>query len=363
MSESWSPTDNMIDMKTTHLLAVHLSLVSLCIALFSGNILAQGKEQEVTGFTTTFPSMGTLVSLQSFSNDSEHVGKVFKHTEMEIDRLVQIFSDYAEESEVRWLTKDENINSWQSVSPELWDVIKASDEWYRLSDGAFDASIGQLSILWRKARQSKRIPTAEEIAIARSQSGWHHIELDEEKKSVRIDLAGLRLDFGAIAKGYIIEKAILNLAANGLPSSLVRAGGDLRCGDSPPGRQGWKIEIAKIDDSDDEPDRFFISNAAISSSGDLYQYIEMDGKRRSHVLDPKTGIGVEGPMMVTVIAPNAMEADASDTAICVLGHDIGMKLAKRRPDLKVRIVSRIGADDTVRPRVSQNGFDLLVPVP
>ncbi len=204
--------------------------VSLCIALCSGSILAQGKEQEVTGFQTIFPSMGTLVSLQSFSNDSEHVGKVFKHTEMEIDRLVQIFSDYAEESEVRWLTKDENISSWQSVSLELWDVIKASDEWYRISDDAFDAMIEQLSILWRQARKSKRIPAAEEIAIARSQCGWHHIKLDEEKKSVRIDLAGLRLDFGAIAKGYIIEKAYLYLAANGLPSSLVRAGGDLRCG-------------------------------------------------------------------------------------------------------------------------------------
>ena len=106
----------------------------------------------------------------------------------------------------------------------------------------------------------------------------------------------------------------------------------------------------------DPTSRFLISNAAISSSGDLHQYIEIDGKRRSHVLDPKTGIGVEGPMMVTVVAPQfpSWKRDAADTTICVLGHESGIALAKKKPDLKVRIVSR---DNAAGLRVSQSGFD------
>ncbi len=118
----------------------------------------------------------------------------------------------------------------------------------------------------------------------------------------------------------------------------MRAGGDLRCGTAPPSRDGWRIEIENVDDAASERRGYLISNAAISSSGDRFQFIEIEGKRRSHVIDPRTGIGVEGPMLVTVIAETATVADAADTAICVLGHEAGMRLAKQHPELKVQIV-------------------------
>lgn len=339
------------------------SLLTTCaVAFFATSIYSQDEPVSESKFESTFPSMGTLVSLQTFSNNAQAVDDAFTTTRVEIDRLVKIFSDYDEESEARQLTTAENINKWQKVSPEMWEVLTASDEWNQRSDGAFDASIGQLSILWRKARKAKRIPAQIEISDALKNCGWKYVELNAEMKAVRITLENLRLDFGAIAKGYIIEQAYQKLLASGLPSSLVRAGGDLRCGDPPPGRAGWKIEIANVDHGRDEPTRFVIANAAISSSGDLHQYIEIDGKRRSHVLDPKTGLGVEGPMMVTVVAPNSMVADAADTTICVLGHDSGLELAKKLPDLRVRIVSRISSTDSAELKVSENGFDTLVPV-
>lgn len=345
--------------KLNRLLAV---VTSLYVIWGPTTLFSQGTAEQVSGYEITFPSMGTLVSLQSFSADSKVVEDAFEKTRSEIDRLVKIFSDYDEDSEARKLTLDEKINAWQMVSTEMWEVLNASDDWNRLSDGAFDPSIGQLSILWRKARKAKRIPDPKEIEEALKYCGWKHVELDPKSKSVRIKLKKLRLDFGAIAKGYIIEKAYHHLVADGLPSSLVRAGGDVRCGDPPPGRKGWKIEIANIDDSRSEPTRFLISNAAISSSGDLHQFIEIDGKRRSHVLDPKSGIGVLGPMMVTVVATNSMDADAADTTICVLGHVSGIELAKKRTDLIVRIVSRNSSEQPAQQKVSQIGFDTLVPV-
>lgn len=318
---------------------------------------------DVVAIETTFPCMGTSVSLKTFSDDSEHVQKVFEDARNEIDRLVAIFTDYKQDSEVCRLTGEDRIKQWQAVSPELWELLKISDDWHRASGGAFDVSIGQLSILWREARSRDEIPSSAQIAKAKSLCGWEHVELDHTNHSVRINLTGLRLDFGSVAKGYIIEQAYQFLSANGLPSSMVRAGGDLRCGTSPPGRQGWRIEIENVDDSQHERSRYLISNAAISSSGDRYQYIEIDGKRRSHVIDPRTGIGVEGPMLVTVVAATATEADVSDTAICVMGHDAGMRLARNRPELKVRIMSMITSDDSGKIRVSQTGFDSLVPLP
>ncbi len=345
------------------------SITALLLALIVFLPAKAFGQADVEGYEITFPSMGTLVSLQTFSDDTQLVETVFEEAQSEIDRLVQIFSDYAESSEARTICQPANVSRWQKVSAEMWEVLLISDQWNRLSDGAFDASIGQLSILWRKARKQNKIPSQAEIDAARQLCGWQHVELDHESHAIKITLEGLRLDFGAVAKGYIIEKAFQFLSTRGLSRSMVRAGGDLRCGDPPPDRAGWKIEIANIDGSDDKPSRFWLTNGAVSSSGDLHQFIEINGKRRSHVLDPKTGIGVEGPMMVTVVTTNATEADVSDTTICILGHEAGMELCKKRPDLKVRIVSRLNDSDETQPtgnqqtgnqmRVSQHGFDLL----
>lgn len=338
-----------------------------CLAVFAASAASsQQSEAEELAFEVTFPSMGTLVSLKTFGDDEAKVEEVFKATRAEIDRLAMIFTDYDEESETRKLTEDDRIGKWQKVSPELWELLNVADEWNRRSEGAFDVSIGRLSVLWRTARSKDRIPTAAQIAEALKYCGWKHVELDASNQSVCIHLQGLRLDFGAVAKGYVIERAYQMLAAKGYPSSLVRAGGDLRCGAAPPGRDGWRIEIENVDDMQSKRSGYVIANAAISSSGDRYQFIEIEGKRRSHVIDPRTGVGVEGPMLVTVIAATSTEADAADTAICVMGHEAGMKLAKLHPELKVRIVSRIPEENSGagagKERVSQQGFEALVPI-
>ena len=335
---------------------------ALCILLASSPSIAQTNSDDPTAFEVTFPSMGTLVSLKTFAADSTAVEAAFQATRAEIDRLAFIFTDYDEESETRKLTEDDRIGTWQKVSPELWEVLTVADDWHRQSEGAFDVSVGRLSLLWRSARSKKRIPTQEQIDDALRYCGWKHVELDPEIRSVRIQLKGLRLDFGAVAKGYIIESAYQFLAKRGYPSSLVRAGGDLRCGTPPPGRDGWRIEIENVDDMQKQRSGYLIANAAISSSGDRFQFIEIDGKRRSHVIDPRTGLGVEGPMLVTVIADNATIADTADTTICVMGHEAGMRLAKLHPELKVRILSRVSGEKSGQERVSQQGFDQLVPL-
>lgn len=300
--------------------------------------LAQTPAQPVEAYEITFPAMGTMLAFQTFSDDEAKVERVFKDAQKEIDRLVEILSDYSSESETVLLSQKEKVGQWQSVSPELWEVLLVCDQWHRLTAGAFDASVGRLSVLWRKARKAKTVPTQAEIDAARQQCGWQHVELNKETKQVKLKIEGLRLDFGAMGKGYIIDKAYEYLAGHGLPCSLVRAGGDLRCGTAPPDREGWPIEIARLSDSE-QPIRFHLTSAAVSSSGDLYQYMEVDGVRRSHVLDPRTGIGVPGPRMVTVIASTSTQADAADTALCVLPDDKALEIAKSLGNLKVRIVT------------------------
>lgn len=321
---------------------IHLAITiaALCLAtLFAATAPAQKPETKpIDTYEITFPAMGTMLAFQTFSDDQAKVERVFKDAQKEIDRLVEILSDYSSESETVLLSRKEHVGQWQNVSPELWEVLLVCDRWNHLTDGAFDASVGQLSILWRKARKTKSVPSQAEIDAALKLCGWKHIELDKEQHRIKLKISGLRLDFGAMGKGYIIDKAYEYLSTHGLPCSLVRAGGDLRCGTAPPDREGWPIEIGRLSDTE-KPIRFHLSNAAVSSSGDLYQYLEVNGVRRSHVLDPRTGIGVPGPRMVSVIAATSTEADAADTALCILPDDKALAIAKSVGSLKVRIVT------------------------
>lgn len=296
------------------------------------------QDNAAEAYELSFPAMGTMLAFQAFSRDEQQVERVFNDARGEVERLGEILSDYSAESETVLLSAPDKIGQWQTTSPELWEVLEICDRWHRLSDGAFDASVGRLSMLWRKARKSKTLPSQTEIDHALAQCGWQHVELDRAGRRVKLNRAGLRLDFGAMGKGFIIDKAYERLAKGGLPCALVRAGGDLRCGDAPPDRTGWPIEIARLSESE-EPQRFFLANAAVSSSGDLYQFLEIDGVRRSHVLDPRTGLGVPGPRLVTVIAATAAEADAADTAMCAMNDQAALKIANQLGNLQVRLAT------------------------
>jgi thiamine biosynthesis lipoprotein len=335
-------------------LLVGLACGRPCLAQPQGAGDGPEEATEVGGYEMVFPAMGTILAFQAFGDDDQQVERVFGEARREVDRLVEILSDYSTESETVLLSLPEKVGQWQATSPELWEVLQVCDRWHKLSDGAFDASIGRLSVLWRKARKSKSIPTPTEIEAALKQCGWQHVHLDGEHRRVKLDIEGLKFDFGAMGKGYIIDKAYERLAAGGLPRALVRAGGDLRCGQAPPGRSGWRVEIAKIDESESEPPRLLLANAAVSSSGDLYQFIEIDGQRRSHVIDPRIGLGVPGPRMVTVIAATSTEADVADTALCVLPDAAALKLAERLGNIDVRIVSLASADPSATPAPAPN---------
>jgi thiamine biosynthesis lipoprotein len=311
------------------------------------------------GFELEFPCMGTTVILQAYGTEDSYVSESLKMAEAETERLVSILSDYDEDSELSRLNQTAGSGNWVAVSQELWDVLEAADRWNKISQGAFDASVGALTKLWRKSRRLSQIPSTEEIQKALQSSGWQHVHLDATAKKVRLDQAGLRIDLGAIAKGYIVDRAFDVLVKRSHKSCMVNAGGDLRCGDPPPNRAGWKIEIAALGKNDPPLRRIQIRNAAIATSGDLWQFMMIDGKRRSHILDPKTGMGVVGPISVSAIAANATDADAAATALSVLGQRTGVQLAETLPKLEALIMSRSGEgelEDSILLYSATSGF-------
>ena len=150
---------------------------------------------------------------------------------------------------------------------------------------------------------------------------------------------GMLLDLGGIAKGYAADAALAVLRQHGITRALVAAGGDIAVGDAPPDAQGWKVGIAPLKKPDAAPEHYLLlKNAGVSTAGDSEQFVEIAGKRYSHIIDPKTGIGLVGRRSVTVVAPNATISDGMDTGLCVLGVERGLKIVEARPDIAALFV-------------------------
>jgi thiamine biosynthesis lipoprotein len=215
------------------------------------------------------------------------------------------------------------------VSVELFDVLERAQKIARLSDGAFDVTVGPYVRLWRFARKRKVLPTPAEIAAARAAVGWQKLRLDPRARTVTLLVPNMRLDLGSIGKGYAADQALQILKGRGMERALVAASGDIAVGDPPPKRRGWRIGIEAWDGATNKVVRtVMLHNAGISTSGDTEQFIEIDGVRYSHIVDPATGLGRTQHIQATVIGPDATTSDSLDTAVSLLGAKRGMELIR-----------------------------------
>lgn len=299
---------------------VGLVWIRWMILVILGVVSRELRGQEL--FSLTFPTMGTTMTIQVEAEMEDEVKRMGVAAQEEVERLVEILSDYDVTSELSRLSQSET-GRYHEVSEDLWLVLRGADRWYRNTGGKFDASLGALTRVWRRARRSHVFPEGREIGEALQRSGWNKVELEGEGRRVRIGEPGVVLDLGAIAKGYIVDR-VYEKVAKVYPVCLVQSGGDMRCGEGPRGREGWRVAMGKLREEDGEREYCWLKHCAIASSGDLFQSMEWNGKRYSHVIDSTTGYGLEGARMATVIAENSMDADACATAMCVWGPRAGL---------------------------------------
>lgn len=251
-----------------------------------------------------------------------HADSAAREAFARIAMLEDVLSDWRPGSEVRRLAAGSDKET--HVSEALFDVTARAMAMSRASHGAFDPTIAPLVSLWRAARTSGLPPSDSAIRAAYSRVGWSRIRLDTVHRTIRLP-QGMQLDFGGIAKGWILGEVAQFLKARGISCYLIEAGGDLVVGEAPPGRAGWIITVPTA--SGDST--LTLTRTAVATSGPSEQFVLLDGVRYSHVIDPRTGQPLTTAFAVTVLYPDPSTADALATAITVLGADAGQRLAQQ----------------------------------
>ncbi len=271
--------------------------------------------------------MGVLIKFTLYAQDQAIANKAARQAFDRFAELDRSLSDYNPESELRKLCDQLPPGKPHAISRDLFTVLQHAQQLSKKSDGAFDITVGPVVRLWRRARRQKELPAADRLKEALSAVGYRKVKLDEKHQTAMLAQAGMRLDLGGIAKGYAGDCALEVFQQAGISRVMIDAGGDLVLGDAPPGKRGWRIGVAPLEKTDGPPSQILeIQNASVATSGDAFQFVEIAGTRYSHIVDPKTGLGLTMRSSVTIIAPRGIQADSLASAVSVLGPEKGGEL-------------------------------------
>jgi thiamine biosynthesis lipoprotein len=280
-------------------------------------------------------TMSTTYSVKVVEDDFDDGARDALQTliDTEIELVDELMSRYREGSEIDRLNRSRSTEA-VPVSPELLHVLLRAREVSEQSDGAFDVTVGPLIELWgfddKRARD--RVPGPAEIDEALRRIGFRSLEIDRGARTVRKQNPVLDIDLSAIAKGYAVDRIALALDGRGHKDYLVEVGGEVRCAGSSHRGTPWRVAVERPVEGKREVFRIVeLSDRALATSGDYRNFYEVDGRRYSHTVDPRSGRPVFHRLAsVTVIHDECVAADALATALTVMGPEEGLAFAEER---------------------------------
>ncbi|MBM4109900.1 MAG: FAD:protein FMN transferase [Phycisphaerae bacterium] len=247
----------------------------------------------------------------------------------------EALSDWQASSERSGLPRTAGVRA--TVSELLFAATEQSIEIARATDGWFDPTIAPIVQIWRNARATGSLPDAASLDTALTRVGWQHVLLDAPSQSIAFDRDGMTLDFGGMGKGFAAQRASAAMVESGQLMHLVAVAGDLVAGPvAPPGKPGWTIHK---EDGLGEAFELVLLGEAISTSGDLEQFIEIDGVRHSHIIDPRTGRALRDRTAGCVRGPDGATCDALATALCVAGVRDAPSIMRRFPGYRASVTT------------------------
>lgn len=295
-------------------------------------------------FEFTETHMGSQFKIILYSADGETARRASRAAFARVAALDATLSDYQPESELMRLCRQSGGPPIR-VSADLFEVLARSRAMFERTGGAFDVTIAPVGRLWRRARRDHKLPRPDLLARALELVGSDDMRLDDKARTVQLVKPGMKLDVGGIAKGFASDEAVKVLKRHGIDRALVAAAGDIVVSGPPPGLEGWTIGIGPLESPGATPSRYLaMKNAAVSTSGDAERFVEIDGRRYAHIVDPRTGLGVVDRSSVTVIAPDGATADSLATSVYILGPARGLALVEAIEGAAALIVRSTGQE-------------------
>ena len=290
-------------------------------------------------------AMGTWVHVTIWGADDAAAVNAIDKVFTEFDRIDRLMTTWTDTSEVSRINLAAGDGKPVTVSPELIGVLQKANEASRLSDGAFDITVGSFSGVWKFDEDNDgTIPPPELVAERKKLVSWRDLVLDPARSTARLKRKGQKITLGGIAKGYAVDKGVAILRAAGFVDFIVQAGGDMYCA----GRRGERKWRVGIRDPRGPRDAYFalteVEDRTFSTSGDYERFTIKDGRRYHHIIDPATGYPAAQVRSVTIMAKDATTAEGLSKTLFIWGAERGLKLVESLPDVDAVIV---GADNKV----------------
>jgi len=325
-----------------------IAVVVLLVLMFVGTSDTSQPDAELVSVSEVRSLLGTAVTITVYAED-EISGKA--HLDAAFDRIAEIenlISSWKENSELRLALK-QPINSKIPISKDMFQSLHAGIAWHKKSGGAFDITIGPLIQLWKSCGKSGRLPTDAEITEAKNRLGVEHIVLDETHSTLKITKENLGINLGGVGKGYCAQEVGATLNERGVKHALIAIAGDIYALGGKPNGAAWSVGVQDPREPN-SPQALLsvlhLNDMAVSTSGNYQRYVEIQGKRYSHIIDPRTGLTAEEAPSVTVVGPNVISTDVLGTALSVMGVKEGLAFVENMPEFEALFIT---FDDDNKP--------------
>jgi thiamine biosynthesis lipoprotein len=286
--------------------------------------------------------MGCDFEITVVAQNENEAKRAFTIAIDEIERIEGLISSWKDDSQTSTINQNSGVKA-VAVDDELMQLIQRSIAISELTDGAFDITYASMDRIWKFDGSMKQIPEEKLVKASASKVGYKKVSLDPKLNSVFLTEEGMKIGFGAIGKGYAADRAKELLVKAGFNSGIVNASGDMNVWGQKPDGTPWKVAITNPLSKEKSFALIPIHNQAVVTSGDYEKFIEIDGQRYSHIIDPRTGMPAQGIISVTVFAPKAELADALATSVFVMGDEVGLDRINQIPNVECIIVKADGS--------------------
>ena len=292
-------------------------------------------------FKRSLKLMGSGFEITVVAQDSTQANSYIDAAVAEIVRIEKLISSWDSNSQTSKINRNSGVKP-VNVDPELFSLIERAIGLSKLTDGAFDISYASMDRIWKFDGSMTEMPSEDLVKASAAKVGFQKIVLDKEKSTVFLKLKGMKIGFGAIGKGYAADKAKSLLVKKGITSGIVNASGDMNAWGKQPNGKEWKVAITNPMDKNKVFALLPIANGAVVTSGDYEKYVNFNGTRYAHIIDPRSGYPSSGIISVTVFAPKAELADALATSVFVMGKEVGVDRINQLPKTECIIIDDKG---------------------